>query len=248
MFCGIHGIVQTFYSALVPKSIKDKLSLRERVYLVEKVNSTINAVVLGLAGTYLILFSNTFSEDLFYAFPYQLETALCVLIAYSTYDMITMIYTDEHLSMWVHHSISIIASLACLVFRVGTFWMSVFAITEIPAAVINLHWYYSLYEKVLGNSRNNSKSGFLVALGFLKLQSFIFFRIWVAPYSIAIPILRYGLYGYIDRLAELPSLASSMILLIPVTMGIINFSWTRAMTKKTWKEVAEWSSLSQIYT
>ena len=252
MFCFIHLVADSLLSL-------ENLSKKDRILFCEKINSSLNAIVLGSSGLYLVFYQDIFKYDLIYPFPPLLKNTLFFFLAYDIYDLITMIYSADHWSMWVHHFITLASTIALLIQQQGTFWVCVFTITEFPALTNNLWWYTRLYttstyqsnesSPLLRDSTGSSElstrhtppTDLLLTMTILRFVSFFCFRIWVAPFCIYVSLTRYnGFYGFMEQMSLLPIGVSFPIVFCTLMLFILNLVWTFVMGKSTLKAIEMW--------
>lgn len=93
-------------------------SLADRVYLPEKVCSSVNGLVTGVSGLYLLMHPSHFIgvKGVFDCYPKFLHLVFSSYVGYSIYDMGTMVIVgNEHYSMWMHHLVGAVGGFLTMV-------------------------------------------------------------------------------------------------------------------------------------
>ncbi|KAI8842504.1 hypothetical protein BC829DRAFT_446489 [Chytridium lagenaria] len=124
---------------------KHKLNPAERIFVSEKVCSTLNAVfttVIGIKS--LFLFKNAAGRIVD---PYAFDWVFPAYVGYTLYDMCTMAVQNppSHWTMWVHHVMGAYGGLAMMFGRQISIFPAYCMITESTAIFHNLLWYYQTF-------------------------------------------------------------------------------------------------------
>ncbi|KAJ3098740.1 hypothetical protein HDU97_003748 [Phlyctochytrium planicorne] len=173
------GAVHIAVDTLVGKKLAEKhgLNKAERIFISEKVCSTINAVFTAVIGFRSLYFFKpcphhrhpvdayalnpaskggwvkVYLKDYDWLFPFYL--------GYTIYDMITMAKQEpkSHWSMWVHHVMGALGGFAMMFGRNLSIFPAYCMVTEATAIFNNLLWYYQTFvEKPALAATNSSES------------------------------------------------------------------------------------------
>ncbi len=117
-FAAVHAVANALGKRILGARVLATLSPSDRIYVPEKVCSTLNGLVCGAIGLYLVFLSPEpllTDGSVFTSFPPLLEVVYPHYLAYTMYDMVTMAFQeDEHWSMWAHHLSGAIGALALM--------------------------------------------------------------------------------------------------------------------------------------
>ncbi|KAJ3086495.1 hypothetical protein HK102_013025 [Quaeritorhiza haematococci] len=143
MYSTLHLLAVWFFrsSGVVSSETLKQLSRKNRILMSEKVASSVNALIMGLFGIYMMFVQNSFKTNVFTEYPPLLDHLLCNFVGYTIYDVITMAYAGSHWTMWLHHGVCLYAAIGIMYWRQGAFWNALFTVTELTALAHNMVWY-----------------------------------------------------------------------------------------------------------
>jgi len=171
----VHYLSEKYFISRLDKHVVAKLDICDRIDLPEKIPSTINGLVVGTLGLYVIFWEKAFENDVVYPYPLALDLLFGSFVGYTAYDLkIMWSKPQEELSMWVHHILGLIGSTLILFKRQAAFFPALFSITEITVIPGNLVWFLQRLEL---------KKTKLYTIGLaLRAGFFLTFRTFVAPF------------------------------------------------------------------
>ncbi|KAJ8323976.1 hypothetical protein QVD99_008323 [Batrachochytrium dendrobatidis] len=253
LFSSIHLAVSYLIAPLlIKKRILDSLSLDDRISVSEKVCSSVNSIITGWVGFWVLFLKPQFvGKQLFHSYPPILDTAFSMYLGYTLYDLITMSFQKHHWTMWLHHAMGALGTIVMLVYKTGAIYPCYLMITEFTAIINNALWYVKKIRDAdvaenerLKTATMQERSQYLrpppsllyVRLMHVRAWAFVFLRIWVGPYAFWISSA--GVGGWRPLLKEwiaLPLPASVFGLLTFVMFTFLNFVWTPAVFAKAFQ-------------
>ncbi|KAH6599372.1 hypothetical protein BASA50_003069 [Batrachochytrium salamandrivorans] len=254
LFCSIHLFVSYLAAPLaISKRTLDSLSLDNRISVSEKICSSVNSILTGCIGVWIIFLQPQFvGKDLFHVWPLLLDLAFSMYLGYTLYDLLTMVFQKHHWTMWLHHATGALGAIIMLVYKKGAIYPCYFMITEFTAIINNMLWYVKTIRDadVARNERMKAGGGsaksdlkpppppslLYVNLMYIRAWAFVFLRVWVGPYALWVSVV--GLGGWEPLLKEwmvlpLPALVIGSISFAMFTL--LNFIWTPAVFAKATK-------------
>ncbi|OAJ43646.1 hypothetical protein BDEG_26988 [Batrachochytrium dendrobatidis JEL423] len=143
LFSSIHLAVSYLIAPLlIKKRILDSLSLDDRISVSEKVCSSVNSIITGWVGFWVLFLKPQFvGKQLFHSYPPILDTAFSMYLGYTLYDLITMSFQKHHWTMWLHHAMGALGTIVMLVYKTGAIYPCYLMITEFTAIINNALWY-----------------------------------------------------------------------------------------------------------
>lgn len=118
----------------------DRLSDKDRAYLVEKLPSSISAILVSATSAYSLFFTNSFTKKRIYSYPALLDTVFACHGGYSLYDLLVMAKSGSQLSVYIHHIFGIMGTICTRHFREGCVFPGIFCLTESTVLVTNSIW------------------------------------------------------------------------------------------------------------
>ncbi|KAH6568780.1 hypothetical protein BASA62_005279 [Batrachochytrium salamandrivorans] len=99
LFCSIHLFVSYLAAPLaISKRTLDSLSLDNRISVSEKICSSVNSILTGCIGVWIIFLQPQFvGKDLFHVWPLLLDLAFSMYLGYTLYDLLTMVFPETSL-------------------------------------------------------------------------------------------------------------------------------------------------------
>ncbi|KAI3649629.1 hypothetical protein MP228_005261 [Amoeboaphelidium protococcarum] len=266
IYAGCYGLLHLVSRQLIHRALgKNRLAMLsnvEKVYLVEKVCSSVNSLVTGFAGLRAILpflfgqqmrYVHTFG--IFQYYPASLTHILSSYVGYSIYDMAVMLFQtfyDEDLIMWAHHFVGLMGAFLMMLFRRASYFPVAFLISEITVFPTNIVWYIKTLQKcgyrfkpLIQHQAYN-----------LRNVSFLAFRTFLAPVCLyyawtqidsAIDLKNAFNSGFsqlgfdakvkiiLNQVRELPLVVSVGTVFNMATLGWMNFYWTMMALKSALK-------------
>ncbi|KAJ1916087.1 hypothetical protein IWQ60_008220 [Tieghemiomyces parasiticus] len=141
-YSALHLVVEKlFVPRLDPRAVAH-LSRSDRIELVEKIPSTVNGLVSGLLGMYVIHVQRGFRGDVFKPYPRLLDRLFSGFAGYCLYDLgIMALQANRDPAMWAHHAAGFLGATLMTVYRQAAFFPTAFMITELTVVPTNLLWY-----------------------------------------------------------------------------------------------------------
>ncbi|KAI9221661.1 hypothetical protein BC828DRAFT_380412 [Blastocladiella britannica] len=240
-----HALVDRVWQVAAPARYAS-LSRRDRIYLAEKVSSSVNAVVVSALGAATIFGRRgEYSNDLMHAYPLSAHHAFVHLCGYTIYDLGTMwMQGGDHWSMWVHHIMSAYGTSLIMYYKNPSFFPLLFGVSEITALANNVVWY-------LQTLRPSSRSLPYVLMG--RAIMFTVARVWIGPYAL-MRMLAHAEWSPRKLVAQwfedpdMSRVASVLTLVNVLTIAYFNVGWTIAVWKlaiRGWNKSSKVSSTAE---
>ncbi|KAI9164215.1 hypothetical protein H9P43_008032 [Blastocladiella emersonii ATCC 22665] len=170
-----HVIVDGVWRRAMPAHYKS-LSRRDRIYLAEKIASSVNALVVSGLAYKSIFVDGDYDADTMHPYPLTAHRAFVHLCGYTMYDLGTMwLQGGDHWSMWAHHTMSLYGTALITYLRNPSFYPLLFGVSEITALANNVVWY-------LQTLRPASRAMPYVLTA--RAAAFTFCRVWIGPYAL----------------------------------------------------------------
>ncbi|ORZ38361.1 hypothetical protein BCR44DRAFT_47527 [Catenaria anguillulae PL171] len=223
-----HGVLDFAWRHKLGPQRYNALSRRDRIYLAEKVCSSVNALVVSGLAFKAIFLDKAYDGDTMHPYPPLAHEAFSHLCGYTIYDLVTMWFQGgDHWSMWTHHLMSLYGTSLIIYLRNPSFYPLLFGVAEITALANNLVWYL---QTLAPTSRIIPFA--LVA----RAVMFILTRVWIGPYAMfrAWANADFDLTKLWMQWAKDPQVAKIAAVLTMVnvfTIGWFNVGWTIATCK-----------------
>ncbi|KAJ3210839.1 hypothetical protein HDU67_004981 [Dinochytrium kinnereticum] len=203
--------------AVVGRKAAERLKLNpaERIFVSEKVCSTLNAVFTSVIGfKTLFFYKNALGQRVdpyaltsvakggwIRAYTREFDWLFPAYLGYTIYDMGTMVVQNppSHWTMWVHHVMGATGALAMMFGRQMSIFPAYCMITEATAIFHNFLWYYQTFVDRQPNPKPidasttpvppTPPSRVTTTLLGLRAASFLALRVWCAPASLVHAVL-----------------------------------------------------------
>jgi len=222
----VHQVASIALGALVPRKRLESLSPRDRLYLPEKVVSTIHGVAVGL-GALTLPMDPAFTSDVLTQSTGRTSLLLLATAGYSVYDMVAMAWQREPPSMWGHHIATLVGTFVTLVVRRSVFFPATFLITELTVLPANIHWVLQRFEAT-------HTPLYAANLAFRALAHLLF-RVGIGPLVVTLAIVRHGgVAAFLRDFTALPVWLWGGNAFNVAFLSYLNVVWTMA-TVKRWR-------------
>ncbi|KAJ3090642.1 hypothetical protein HK102_003120 [Quaeritorhiza haematococci] len=136
-----HKFAAHVVNTTLPASTLRTLSPSDRLYLAEKLPSTLNALIVSLPSLHLLLRQQPYKHDLFKPYPELLDRVFAAHLGFTIYDMWVMaVQGREHFSVWVHHVLGVLGTGLMRYFKVASLAPAAFCPSEATVVVSNAIW------------------------------------------------------------------------------------------------------------
>ncbi|KAJ3115192.1 hypothetical protein HDU96_001038 [Phlyctochytrium bullatum] len=211
-----------------------KLTKRQHMF-VEKVPSTVNALVVSLPVIKMILVDRPWKNGKWLEpYPELLDKVFAAHFAYTAYDLLVMAVVEgEHPSVWLHHV-------------VASFFPAAFCPSEITVVPTNLLYLLQNLDKVgLGHViAKDAIPGLQTPLMVLRCIGFTLFRLFTGPACIFYAVQgekgttwREKAARFWERFSKLPLLVSSLTLFNILALSGLNAWWTTLVYKALFRHL-----------
>ncbi|KAI9146452.1 TLC domain-containing protein [Paraphysoderma sedebokerense] len=224
----VHVIMDRLFRFVLSNDKYNSFSRRDRIYLAEKICSTINSLYVGVWSAYVIFVQKAYDKDVFTPYPKLGHSVLSHLFGYTIYDIATMIMQrDKDVSMWIHHIAGAYGTGLMMYFKQASFYPILFGVTELTASFNNLVWYI---ENVTTQGRLHPQYKNAMVL---RALSFIAFRVWVFPFSYyyTLKTCNFDVNMVWTKIRNLHPVVSVLSVLNVHMIGVLNTGWTYAVCK-----------------
>jgi TLC domain len=188
------------------------------LYLAEVAPSTLHGLVAGLAGLYFQLAARVWKDDVFVPQPRMVDRMLALSAGYSLHDMLVMFRHGDSVDMWLHHVLMIWGCLTMVCYRLGSFFPSVFFVSELTVLPQNLLY---VCTQLMGKERFE-KTGLFTALLYARVAFHVAFRVGLTPFCFA--YARYTGVTY-ERWRQTPGFLQAALLWQLTAFQLMNLFW-----------------------
>lgn len=109
--CGVtHVLADVIFRRVLGKRYH-QFSKTDQIYLAERIPSTMHGLGVGLAALYVIFVKKAFKHGVFQPYPLVLDHVFAASVGYTIYDMVTMLFQEQPVEMWIHHVLSLLGTL-----------------------------------------------------------------------------------------------------------------------------------------
>lgn len=174
-FTLVHVVSDQIWYNVIGHDLYHWLSPSDRIYLGEKVCSSLHGALSGGGALYSIFIAKDYNRDIVITFPPIIRSVFCLSIGYELYDMATMYLQGSHpAQMWLHHTVVLIGASCSLAYRLGNFSPALFGVSEITVLFSNIRWYLRTFglTNTPGSKLNDT----------LLLLAYVLFRVPLLPY------------------------------------------------------------------
>ncbi|KNE70808.1 hypothetical protein AMAG_14924 [Allomyces macrogynus ATCC 38327] len=228
-YAAAHVVLDRVWQKCLGQAKYKALSRRDRIYLAEKILSSVNALVTSGLAFKAIFLDKAYDGDVLNPYPNLAHTVFASMCGYTIYDLFTMwAQGGDHWSMWIHHIMSLYGTSLIMYFRKPSFFPLLFAVSEITALANNLVWYAQTLRPT---------SSWLPSLMVARAVTFTVARAWIAPYALA-RALAQAQYNpamlwaqWFGASSNLARIAAFLTALNVFTIGWFNVGWTTAVWK-----------------
>ena len=209
---------------LLGYNFRAELGHHAAVHISNRVVSSLNGIVSGSLAVYMVLIKRAFERDTVSVYPREMDTLWSWLLGYQLYDLLAE-YIGGHTpqSIWIHHSMAVLACVVALTHRHCCFYPVSFTCTEFTVIPANAYFWM----KTLLLDQRYPR--LFRSVEFARMLSYWIMRLFCGPLALY--------HGW--RLGDLPRLWSerkhwivpfSLVLAVPL-VSVLNVHWTILMTR-----------------
>jgi hypothetical protein len=231
---GLHNIAWYLLKLLLPADALAQLSPSDLSALAEKLPSSVNALMVSLPTINTIIRKKSFEKDVFRPYPDALDKVFADHFAYTMYDMMIMLKTKEHASVWIHHILGALGTYFIRHYKLACYFPASFLATELTVVTTNILW---VLQKL-----NKTDTRAYHAMLIIRCIAFVLFRLPVGPMCVWYALRQSkraeeedGKKSFWEEVKSLPKILSTVSGLNMTVLTILNTWWTILVFKALFK-------------
>ncbi|KAH7287194.1 hypothetical protein KP509_32G043100 [Ceratopteris richardii] len=218
-------------SPLIPPYTR--LSKLEKVEWNNRGFSTAHAIVISVASSYFLFFSDLFKDDVphgpvLFRSSVTSQAILGMSVGYFISDLAMILWFYPKLGgkeYVIHHAFSMLSLNLSFFSGEGNFYVYIVLLSEVTTPFVNLRWYLSTAG--MKRTRAYTINGVSLFFGWMMARVLLFVYLFI------------HLYGHFDQVRKLSRGPHYCLLIVPPCLAIMNIAWFFKIVKGMLKTLSK---------